>query len=302
MNNLWRDLMLGCSAGALIAAVPMHEAFAQDNNDIEQVVVSASRITIAGYTQPTPVTVVGAAQLEQDAFNNITDSIRDLPSVQSPPSSESYDTAGVSAGQEGENLLNLRNLGILRTLVLFDGQRVVQSNITGGVDMSTIPTSLVSRVDIVTGGASAAWGSDAVAGVVNLVLNKNFTGAKLNLEGSDTYNDLYRGVTIDGAWGTDLLGGRGHVVLAANYTMFPNAVPEDAEPWFNDTYLVNNPAYNAKTNPNVPHCQPGRYPRGACERIAWHPVRHLGGDTVGVQFRQYLGRPIQWRLRQSLQH
>src|ERR1700679_3454681 len=133
----------------------------------------------------------------------MTAAIRNLPSVASPPASESYDTGGVSAGQEGENILNLRNLGILRTLVLFDGQRVVQSNITGGVDMGRNPRTLVQRIDIVTGGASATWGSDAVAGVVNLVLNKNFDGFKANIEGSDSYNDLYRTVTLQSAWGSD---------------------------------------------------------------------------------------------------
>ena len=173
MNNLLQKLMLGGSSAALVAAMPM-VALAQGFAVIEQVLVYASRITIAGYTQPTPVTVVGSAQLEKDAFANIQDAIRDLPQVSAPPSSFSNTSGAGGGGNAGENLINLRNLGNTRTLVLFDGQRVVASNITGGVDLSTLPTALVQRIDIVTGGASASWGSDAVAGVVNFVLNKNF--------------------------------------------------------------------------------------------------------------------------------
>src|SRR6202012_1764493 len=124
------------------------------------------------------VTVVSAAALEADAKSDITDSIRELPSVgASSSASNGAGNGGLSGGTGGVSTVNLRNLGLLRTLVLFDGQRVVQSNTSGGVDMNTIPTSLLSRVDVVTGGASATWGSDAVAGVVNLVLNKNYTGS-----------------------------------------------------------------------------------------------------------------------------
>ena len=110
MNNLLQKLMLGGSTAALVAAMPI-AARAQGDADIEQVVVSASRITIAGYTQPTPVTVVGAAQLEKDAFANIQDAIRQLPQVSSPPSSFSATPAPARGGTAGENLLNLRNLG-----------------------------------------------------------------------------------------------------------------------------------------------------------------------------------------------
>src|SRR5580704_10754216 len=215
MDNLTKKLLLGGSTAALMAAMPIASAVAQNDTDIEQVVVSASRITIAGYNQPTPVTVVGAAQLEKDAYSNITDAVRELPQVVTPQSSNGIENGGASQGSEGENLLNLRNLGIIRTLVLFDSQRVVQSNITGGVDVSTLPSAIVSRVDVVTGGASAAWGSDAVAGVVNFVLNKNYDGFKGSVEASDTYNNDYRGIKGQAAWGSDILDGRGHLVLAA---------------------------------------------------------------------------------------
>src|ERR1700690_2356834 len=111
MDSLFQKLMLGGSTAALMAAMPIASAMAQGDNDIEQVVVSASRVTIAGYTQPTPVTVVGAAQLESDAYANIEDAVRNLPQVQSPPASFGASEGSGSPGTAGLSLVNLRNLG-----------------------------------------------------------------------------------------------------------------------------------------------------------------------------------------------
>jgi outer membrane receptor protein involved in Fe transport len=257
MHDLLQKLMLGCSTAAVFAAgsleavhaqqtsTPASTAAAGNNNDIEQVVVSASRISIAGYQQPTPVTVVGAAELEKNAYADIADAVRELPQVNSPPASFSASQGAASPGTSGVNLLNLRNLGILRTLILFDGQRVVQSNLTGGVDVTTIPSALVQRVDVVTGGASAAFGSDAVAGVVNFVLNKNYTGFKGSIQGSDTSGGLYREAYAQGAYGTDIFGGRGHFEFAATADIRPDFVLLQSENWYRGAYLVANPAYAA---------------------------------------------------------
>ena len=128
---------------------------------------------------------------------------------------------------------------MVRTLVLFDGQRVVTSNpnsggppAIGGVDLSTIPSSVIERVDVVTGGASAAWGSDAVAGVVNLVINKNFSGFKANAAfGNSSHND-HKSYKFEFVTGTDFLGGRGHTEFAANYTMSPDTMYNWNRNWY----------------------------------------------------------------------
>jgi len=262
-------IMRGSSVAAVLAVVPFGAAQAQTQaqaqaqpapaaeapadqsaENVEQVVVSASRISIAGYSQPTPVTVVGAQQLATEAKADIGDAIRELPALsgsgnQSPQSgSNSVTISGAPAGQSN---VDLRNLGLLRTLVLFDGQRVVQSNITGGVDLNTIPTALVQRVDIVTGGASAAWGSDAVAGVVNLVLNKNFSGFKADIQGSDNSADTYRSYKAEATWGTDFAGGRGHLILSGDYVNAPDTVYTGQASWYNKTQLVPNPVAGGPT-------------------------------------------------------
>ena len=248
MNKLFSRLMVGGSIAA-IAAASAGVARAQD---IETVTVSASRISIAGYTAPTPVTVVGAADLEANAKNDLGDAIRQLPAVQGTSPQAGSQSVTISGATAGQSNVSLHDLGNLRTLVLFDGQRVVFSNVSGGVDLNTIPASLVQRVDVVTGGVSADWGSDAVAGVINLILNKNFTGFKGNLEYSDDSADIYRSVKGEASWGSDLLGGRAHLILSGAYQYSPDTVYTYTDPWYHKTQIVNNPAYNATTNPSVP--------------------------------------------------
>src|SRR6185503_19993654 len=219
MNNLVQKLMLGCSATAMFTLFSpcAHAQPAQPSGEgVESVTVSGSRITIGGFQAPTPVTVVDTEKLEQNAYANITDNIRQLPQVNSPPASFGVSQGAASPGTAGANLLNLRNLGVNRTLILFDGQRVVNSNLTGGVDITTLPSVVVQRVDVVTGGASAAWGSDAVAGVVNYVIDKTFTGFKGSIQGGDTSSGV-RSLSAQGFWGENFAGDRGHIEFAAQY-------------------------------------------------------------------------------------
>ena len=228
MENFCKSLMLGGSVVALLAAISA-SASAQEP---ESVTVSASRIRVQGYEAPTPVTVIGLETLQRDAKFSIGDSIRELPSVgiSDSPGNGSH-SGNASQGDAGLDTVNLRNLGVVRTLVLFDGQRVVTSNpnadgppAIGGVDLSTLPTSIIERVDVVTGGASAQWGSDAVAGVVNLVINKRFSGVRANVSYGDSQQQDHQSFKAELSAGFDFLGGRGHTIWAGTYTMSPNAV------------------------------------------------------------------------------
>jgi iron complex outermembrane receptor protein len=215
----------------------------------EQITVSGSRISIAGYQEPTPVTVLDVATLNRDAKVDIGDSIRELPAVGiSDSPNNAARNANSGPGDAVLDTVSLRSLGTARTLVLFDGQRIVTSNPSngsagggggaigtgggGGVDLSTLPTSLIQRVDVVTGGASAAWGSDAVAGVVNLVLNKNFEGLKGNAEFGDTDKDDHRVYKAELSWGTGFDGDRGHLILSAAHVMSPDAVFVAQRDWW----------------------------------------------------------------------
>ena len=217
--------------------------------NVEQVVVSASRISIAGYQAPTPVTVVGSEQIQRDSKTSIGDVIRELPAVGNSSSPTNGGGAGnIVSAITGVDTVNLRNLGITRTLVLFDGQRVVQSNITGGADLSTVPASLVQRIDVVTGGASAAWGSDAVAGVVNLIINHNFEGLKGNIQFGDSWKDDLRSYKGELSYGQGFDGDRGHFIVSGQYTNSPDTIFSGQRSWYKAQALVNNPAYNGGAN------------------------------------------------------
>jgi len=219
-------------------------AFAQES-DLETVVVSSSRISLKGFEAPTPTMQIGLDKIERDSKIDIGDLIRELPAAGPSPSlNNGTNGTNISTGDAGLETVSLRNLGIARTLVLFDGQRVVSSNLQGGgVDLTTLPATLVKRVDVVTGGASAAWGSDAVAGVVNLVLDKDFEGLKGNLEFGDGTEAAHRKVATELAWGTHFAEGRGHLILSGNYTASPDALFIGQTDWWKGTTLVQNPAY-----------------------------------------------------------
>src|ERR1051326_7440170 len=180
----------------------------------ETIVVSASRITSSGFAAPTPTTVIGTRDIEQNAQPNLFTTIPQLPSSQGSTGTQSG-TGGTSTGTNGLSSFNQRALGTIRSLTLMDGQRVVPANVSGIADVSEFPQLLVQRVDVVTGGASASWGSDAVGGVINFVTNKNFNGVKANLQaGITNYSDDATGL-FQVAAGAPLFGGRMHVEAAA---------------------------------------------------------------------------------------
>ncbi len=199
------------------ALLPLMSAQAQAQTPagpvVEEVVVTGSRIVRDGYQAPTPVAVVGVEQLQTGATANVADYVNTMP-VFSGSASPQTSQPSVSGGTAGVNALNLRNLGVSRTLVLFDGQRSVPSLATGVVDVNGFPQALISRVDVVTGGASSAYGSDAVAGIVNFILDKEFTGVKGEVSGGITTHGDNETWQVTLTSGLPFASGRGHLLLS----------------------------------------------------------------------------------------
>jgi len=203
-------------AMAQVAADSDGEAAAAEK-DID-IVVTGTRITSSGFSAPTPTTVISVEQLQQSAQPNIFDSIAQLPALQgSVGTGNSRNNLGTSFGNNGLSSLNLRGLGANRTLVLIDGQRVVSAHVTGITDVSQFPQLLIKRVDVVTGGASASWGSDAVAGVVNFVTDTGFTGLKANVQGGITNYGDDESVLAQFAAGFSAADDRLHIQVAGEY-------------------------------------------------------------------------------------
>jgi iron complex outermembrane receptor protein len=255
------------AGGAAILALSAGAAMAQEG--VEQVVVSSTRLGAAGFDAPTPTTVVSAADLQAQAKPSVFDSITELPQLQGS-TGVSYNTGSTTTGLIGLSALNLRGLSPLRTLVLLDSERVVGGNFNGVVDVSQMPQMLIQRVDVVTGGASASWGSDAVAGVVNFVTDKKFEGFKMNAAaGLSTYGDAGN-VLFQAAAGSSFAGGRGHFEVASEYSYndgllprFPVGQQHSANPENIDGRTLSRQSataqYSSGTASAVPAGQPSNY-------------------------------------------
>lgn len=179
------------------------------------IVVTGSRIQRGGFTAPTPVTAIGRDRLEDTASSNIGDVLSQLPSFRATSSPSATQTTPGTA--VGARVLELRGLGAPRTLVLVNGRRFVPTTVQGTVDSNYIPGILIDRVDVVTGGASAAYGSDAVAGVVNFVLNNKLQGIRAEVQSGISQQGDDRTLFLAGAYGTSFAGGRGHIVVGGEY-------------------------------------------------------------------------------------
>jgi outer membrane receptor protein involved in Fe transport len=210
------------AGGAAILALSASAAMAQEG--VEQVVVSSTRLQAAGFDAPTPTTVVSAADLQAQAKPSVFDAITQLPQLQGS-TGVGYNTGSTTTGLIGLSALGLRGLSPLRTLVLLDSERVVGGNFNGVVDVSQMPQMLIQRVDVVTGGASASWGSDAVAGVINFVTDKKFEGFKMNAQaGLSTYGDAGN-MLFQTAVGSSFASGRGHFEASAEYAYNDGLLP-----------------------------------------------------------------------------
>ncbi len=187
---------------------------------LEEVVVTGSRLQAAGFNAPTPVTVVGTETIQQRAPANIVDVLVEQPAFRiAVTDSTRNGSGGNGAGlpQTPQALLDLRALGALRTLTLINGKRSVGTNWDGTVDTNIVPVGLVERVDVVTGGASAAYGSDAVAGVVNIVLRNKMQGISATAQLGMTEYSSAPQYTFTLAGGTSLMNDRMHVIAGIDY-------------------------------------------------------------------------------------
>ncbi|HKU63517.1 MAG TPA: TonB-dependent receptor [Rhizomicrobium sp.] len=211
---------------------------------VETITVTGSRVISDVANSPTPITAVSTEQLLTTTPSDIGQGLRKLPIFQNSASNRNLTNAGSNGAGE---FLNLRNFGQQRTLVLLDGMRLPPSNANGSVDISTLPQTLMSRVDVVTGGASSVYGSDAITGVVNFILDKNFNGFKYEANaGISQYADGFK-YKVNAAAGMDVFGGRGHIEGAVEYRN-GDGVLQSARSIFANGYS----SYNTGNTPNNP--------------------------------------------------
>ena len=239
---------LGSVSYAAIMAVALAASAAAQTaqpDAIETVTVTGSHIQATGFSAPTPTTMVGIEQIEKSAEPNIFVTLQQLPSLQGSTGT-TVNTFSTSSGEQGLSSFSLRGLGTTRTLTLLDGQRVVGANVKGFPDISLFPQLFIQRVDVVTGGASASYGSDAIGGVVNFITDKHFVGLKGNVEGGiTTYGDDAQ-YLVQVAAGDSFLGDRLHVEISGEYDHqdgipaggFGESAP-NGRSWYHAATLVN---------------------------------------------------------------
>ena len=210
VTTVARCAILTGAAAAAVTALPSVYAQAQDN-PVEELVITGTRIRQPGVVSSSPIYSIGAEEIERQQEPELEKILRLLP-VTAPS-----DGQNVNNGTQGAATIDLRGMGSQRTLVMMNGRRMVPFNDDGEVDTSMIPTALIERVDIITGGASAVYGSDAIAGAVNVVLRDDFEGVDVRMNTSQTGEsdgqDYWAGVTL----GTNAADGAANFVVSLGY-------------------------------------------------------------------------------------
>ncbi|MEO6153256.1 MAG: TonB-dependent receptor [Croceibacterium sp.] len=215
-------------------ATPGDSAADDDNpKDSSAIVVTGSRLVTNGMTSPVPVTAVQAEELAKMDPTALINSLSQLPQFygNQTPNNSNFFTRG------GTGNLNLRGLGPNRTLTLLNGRRVPSSSAFGGVDVNLFPEAMIKGIETVTGGASAAYGSDAVAGVVNFLLDTRFDGFEADLQFGATSRGDGNNMEAKLAFGTDL-GERAHVLIAGSYAKQDGIHQLTSRDWYNGTGAV----------------------------------------------------------------
>src|SRR5688500_3044209 len=208
---------LASGISALVLATTSSAALAQDDAAPEPdadgeptITVTGSRLFVTGMDTPVPVTAVPAEELEAMDPSSLIASVSQLPQLygnQTPNNSAFFTRSGTGT-------LNLRGLGVNRTLTLLNGRRFPSSSAFGGVDINVFPEAMIKGIETTTGGASAAYGTDAVAGVTNFLIDTDFEGLEISLQGGMTSRKDNESWDAEIAWGTKL-GDRGHLLLSA---------------------------------------------------------------------------------------
>jgi iron complex outermembrane recepter protein len=252
---------------ALTACLAMAPgAFAQEpKQELEEVVVTGSRLVRSDLSAPSPTTVVSEEAVRLSGDTTVEAVLNELPQI-----SAGNNSSVNSAGGSGVLTANLRGLGATRTLTLVNGRRFIPANGAGSVDLATIPNALVKRVDVITGGASAVYGSDAITGAVNFVLRDDFEGLEFSSQFGRSSEGDGKSTNYDLMFGTNLGEGRG------NLTMFVSRSTRDP------VFMQNRDFSRVPLNANLGPSGSGNIPGGRASLSAAQIASLNVGQGAGV--------------------
>lgn len=198
--------------------------------DNEAIIVTGSRISRKDYTSPSPILTTSPEVVAQAGTATLDNYLRQLPQFQPGSGEFSNNSSGGTAGR-GQSTLNLRGLGSQRNLVLMDGRRLQSSEIGGAIDINTIPSLAVGNIEVISGGASATYGSDAISGVVNFKTRTDLKGLEFSAQASITGEGDGATKQIGAAYGTRFADNRGSLLLSAEYVRRDGVASRD-RPFF----------------------------------------------------------------------
>lgn len=217
MRHFLSPAMLA-TAGVLMTLTAVQEVRAQDADAsgsrpaMEEVVVTGSRIVRQDYVAESPIMTIDREIMDMSGPQSLDALLNTMPQF-----AASNVGSSSSPARQGRQNANLRRLGIQRTLVLLDGRRMTPSDPSGAVDLNAIPSSLIDNIEVITGGASAVYGSDAIAGVVNVQLKRDFEGLEILAEYGRSERDDGESLDLTLTFGGNFADGRGNLVAAVNY-------------------------------------------------------------------------------------
>ena len=212
VGHLFRTAVLASAIAAVCAPASAQDASTNDDDALEEIITTGTRIKNQNIIAASPVTTIDAEEISAQQTPNIERVFRDLP-ITIPGDGEN-----VNNGTAGQATLDLRGLGPERSLILVDGKRLTPYDINGIVSTDVIPVNMLERVDVVTGGASAVYGSDAMSGAVNFILKKDYEGFEIDLGYSDTEQGGEDTYYINALLGVNFEGDRGNITIGAGRT------------------------------------------------------------------------------------
>jgi iron complex outermembrane recepter protein len=249
MSMIFRKTPLAVAISLALAGSQVLIAGEAKGDSLEEVTVTGSRIKQAvGMDTPTPVASLSATEIAAMAPGNLTEAMAQLPQFYGGATAENFNTGGFF-NSPGGGSLDLRGIGSKRTLTLLDGRRVVPATVYGGPDINMFPSQMLKSIETVTGGASAAYGTDAVSGVINYILDTRFDGFRASGQMGQTQrgdNDNSRFSFAMGHAITEKL----HVLFSAGHDEAEEVLGYEGRDWYQGCGLINNPvlATNAANN------------------------------------------------------
>jgi outer membrane receptor protein involved in Fe transport len=278
------------------ASSAMNVAVDEGDGEVENVVVTGSAFGISQYKTSQPVTIISGEEILRNNYTNAASALFDLPQI-----SVSASTAGDQQGlQAGQRVANNFGLGSGRTLTLVNGRRFVSSTPinyagtnTGAVDLNNIPVALIDRIEVLSAGGSAVYGSDAIAGVINYVMNREYTGMEVAANYTQQYlgdiqnNDGNHALAI--TVGGEFNDGKGHIVLAMQRDVQEAIYEGQLDRYrgchedviYSRTYADGKPYQNAYTDASMPLPRGGGIPQGEigmCYGLSFLPFEGAAAD------------------------